>query len=129
MSDPTLFLKRHPRSILALGIVCGLPAFLILMLLDAPPEMLYTLIAFLSTALTVALFNLFYRASFHLAAITTLALMAIQIWGIPFIGLAAALPVVAWAKYETGDHSPAQMVCGITVAVAVTAGIIYGVRI
>jgi hypothetical protein len=127
MADPTLFLKRHPRSILALGIVCGLPAWLLLKTLNAPPEMLYAMIAFLATALAVALFNLFYRVSFHLAALTTLILMAVFTWGLPFIILAAAVPMVGWAKYVLYEHTPAQMVLGIATAIAVTSGLVYGV--
>lgn len=127
LGDPTLFLKNHPRSILALGIACGLPAWLILWKLNAPPEMLYTLMAFMVTALIVAFFNLFYRVSFHLAALTTLILMAVMTWGQPFILLIVAIPIVGWAKHELGEHTFTQITLGIITSAAVTCGIVYGV--
>jgi hypothetical protein len=69
-TDPTRFLKRRPRIIIVLGIVCGLPCGLALAGLAAPSPMLQTLAALLITACLIALINLHYRASFHLSANT-----------------------------------------------------------
>jgi hypothetical protein len=90
--------------------------------------MLHTLIAFLLTALIVAILNLVYRVSFHLAALTVLITMSIIIWGPALSVLIVSIHLVSWAKYQTHEHDPRQMVLGITLALIITAGTVYGIR-
>jgi hypothetical protein len=71
-----------------------------------------------------ALFNIFYRVSYHLAAVTVLVLMAALTWGQIYFVLLAVIPLVGWAKYRINEHTPAQLAIGITVAVAVSGAII-----
>jgi hypothetical protein len=120
-SDPTLFLKRHPLDIIILGIVCGPSSWVILNLLSAPAPLLDTLIALTGVAFLIAIINLFYRISFHLAGITTLLYMAVVTWGTPLLFLFLALPPIAWAKYKLHDHNFLQMILGICLAFAVTS--------
>jgi hypothetical protein len=115
----TLFLKRHPRDILLLGLICGVPCSLILRYMDAPPIMMDTMTALLVIAVLIAFMNLFYRASFHLAAITTLVYMAVIIWGNLFLVLVLIIPVVAWAKFKLKDHTPLQLMIGFILAILV----------
>ncbi len=126
--DPTRFLKQHPKSIIVFCLIYGLPAGFILWLLGVPGDMLHTLIAFLLTALIVAILNLVYRVSFHLAALTVLITMSIIIWGPALSVLIVSIPLVSWAKYQTHEHDPRQMVLGITLALIITAGTVYGIR-
>jgi hypothetical protein len=123
--DLTLFLKRHPKDILALGVICGLPCWLALKYLSAPILMLDTMAALLAISLVIAVVNLSYHASFHLAAITTLVYMAIVSWGYLFIASIILIPVVAWAKYQIKDHTVLQLVAGFILATAVTSIILY----
>jgi hypothetical protein len=124
-TDPTLFLKRHPLDIMILGIVCGSSSVVVLKLLSAPAPMLAALVSLLVVSFLVAVINLFYRASFHLAAIAVLVYMAVVIWGLPFLFLGLVIPPIAWAKYKLHDHTFLQMIFGICVAVAVTSIIIH----
>jgi hypothetical protein len=123
--NPTLFLKRHPKDILLLGLVCGLPCWVVLYYLGAPFYVLFTLADLLAVALMVALINLFYRASFHLASITVLLFMAVIIWGQLFFVSFSIIPVIGWSKYKLQEHNILQMVLGITLAIGVTTLIFY----
>ncbi len=125
LSAPTLYLKRHPKDILVLGIIDGIPCWIILYFLNAPPVALYTLGALLIVSLIIAFINLFYRASFHLAAIAVLIVMSIQIWGPIFWILALVIPVIGWAKYQLHEHNPLQMVIGIASSLVITVSILF----
>jgi hypothetical protein len=123
--DPTLFLKRHPLDIMILGIVCGPLSWIILKLFSAPALLLDTLTALLAVAYLIAITNLFYRISFHLAGITTLIYIAVVTWGTPLLFLSLAFPPIAWAKYKLNEHNFLQMVLGICLAIAITSLVIH----
>jgi hypothetical protein len=80
-SDPTIFLKKHPIDILILGLLFGIPCLVSLVLFEAPLILLNTYAALLVGSFAIAFCNIFYRASFHLGAVTTLVIMAPIAWG------------------------------------------------
>jgi hypothetical protein len=125
LANPTSFLKQHPRDILILGLLLGLPCLVILVFLEAPPLLLSTLAALLASSIVTALFNVFYRVSYHLAAVTVLVLMAALTWGQIYFILLAVIPLVSWAKYRINEHTPAQLAIGIAVSVAVSGATLY----
>ncbi len=120
-TDPTLFLKRHPLDIMILGVICGSSSLIVLKLLSAPAPMLTTQVSLLVVSFMVAVINLFYRASFHLAAIAVLVYMTVIIWGPPFLILVLIILPIAWAKYKLHEHTVLQMILGICLAVVVTS--------
>lgn len=122
---PTDYLKHHPKEILVIGIICGLPCWGILVFLGAPYALQYTLAALLITAFITAMINLHYRASFHLAAITVLLVMSAVTWGQVFLIFVVLIPFVGWAKYHIHEHTPAQMTLAIALSIVVTSSIIF----
>jgi hypothetical protein len=76
-------------------------------------------------SLIIAVINLGYRASFHIAAITVLVAMSMAAWGPRFLLLGVLIPVIGWAKYRTHEHNPVQMTMAIVLSVMVTTGILY----
>ena len=125
LANPTSFLKQHPRDILILSLLLGLPCLVILVFLEAPSLLLSTLAALLASSIVTALFNIFYRVSYHLAAVTVLVLMAALTWGQIYLILLAVIPLVSWAKYRINEHTPAQLAIGIAVSVAVSGATLY----
>ena len=124
-ADPTFFLKRHPRDVMILGIICGPSSWAILKLVEAPTPLLETLLALLITAFLAAIINLFYRISFHLSAIIVLIYMAAVIWGSLFWILLLAIPPISWAKHRLKDHSYLQLALGIILGVGVTLLVVH----
>jgi len=124
-ADPTIFLKQHPRDILLLGLLLGLPCLVILFFLEAPSLLLCTLAALLASSIVIALFNIFYRVSYHLAAVTILVIMAALTWGQVLLVLLAAIPIIGWTKYQIHEHTPAQLATAIALSVAVSGAILY----
>jgi len=125
LADPTIFLKQHPRDILFLGVLFGLPCLAILAFLEAPSLLLCTLVALLVGSLVVALFNVFYRVSYHLAAVTIVVIMATLTWGRILLVLLTVIPLVGWAKYRLHQHDAVQLATGVALAAAVIVTTLY----
>ena len=125
VSAPTIFLKQHPRDVLVLSLLLGLPCVVILVFLEAPSLLLCTLVALLACSIVVALFNMFYRVSYHLAAVTIIIIMAVLTWGQILLVLLAAIPLIGWAKYQTHEHTLAQLAMGIALSVALSGATLY----
>jgi hypothetical protein len=126
LAKPTVFLKQHPKDILVLGLLLGLPCLVVLTFLEAPLFLLATLGALLASSIVTALFNLYYRVSYHLAAVTVLVLMTALTWGQIYLVLLIVLPIVGWAKYRIREHTVTQLAIGITVS-GVLIGIIIAI--
>ncbi len=126
--NPTIFLRQHPRDILIIGILLGLPCVVILAFLEAPLPLLETLIALLASSLIIASFTVFYRISYHLAALTILVIMTVVTWGSIFLVTFAAIPLSSWAKYRLHEHTLTQLAIGIFLSMAVSGTILYVLR-
>jgi hypothetical protein len=125
MQDPSAFFRKHPREICFVGIFCALPCTLLLIFFNAPSLLVATLVALLATSLVLALVNMFYRASYHLAAITTLVITAMLIWGQAVSPILAVILLVGWALYSLQQHSPGQLAAGFSLAVIISAASFY----
>ena len=125
IKDPTAYLRYHPKDIYILGIFSGLPCILVLLYLNSPPLLTVTLATLLATSLIVALFNFFYRVSYHIAAITILIIVIVLIWGQALFLLSVLLPITGWAKYRIREHNFIQLAVGFVVAVVVGFGMGY----
>jgi hypothetical protein len=114
------FLKKHPVDILILSFVLGIPCLLVLIFLKAPTMLLAPVIALLAGSIITAVFNIFYRVSYHLTAITILVVMTVHTWGPAYLFLILTLPLIAWAKFHIRDHTIPQLVTGMAVALVIS---------
>ncbi len=127
IQDPLAFFREHRRDILVLGIASALPCILLLIFLEAPSLLVATLVALLGTSLAVGLVNVFYRASYHLALVTTLVIVTVLVWGhtFPLISVLIAIPLVGWARYSLRQHSPRQLAAGFGLSVVIGTATLY----
>jgi hypothetical protein len=125
IGDPAAFFRAHPKEICLLAVVCALPCILLMLFFDAPSSLLATLVALLATSLALALVNIFYRASYHLAAVTTLVIVAVLVWGRAALPVIAAIPIVGWALYWLQRHGLAQLAAGFGLALVISAASFY----
>ena len=126
--NPMIFLRQHPRDILIMGILSGVPCVVILVFLEAPLPLLETLITLLASSLIIASFTMFYRISYHLAALTILVIMTTITWGSIFLMTFAAIPLSSWAKYRLHEHTLTQLAIGIFLSMAVNGTTLYVLR-
>ena len=66
------FFRERPGELFIMACLFGIPGSLALHYLDGPDTVLAVLMAATGTMLIVALVNLAYRASFHLALVTSM---------------------------------------------------------
>ncbi|MDP2916495.1 MAG: hypothetical protein Q8O16_01035 [Dehalococcoidia bacterium] len=74
----------------------------------------------------VALVNLRYRASFHLAMVTS---MLTALWFLfSTVSLVSFLlvPILGLSRYQLGEHTPAQIVAGFLIGLVVGGAVFYG---
>jgi hypothetical protein len=124
----TTFLKFHPVDIMALGLFLGIPCVVALWLLNAPAYLVSAVLALLAGSVVTSLFNLTYRVSFHLTGVTILILLAVHSWNAAYLLLFITVPFIAWSKYKIGDHTIPQLIFGLMVGVAVSAGAIIFIK-
>ncbi|MFC1928318.1 hypothetical protein ACFLXK_01780 [Chloroflexota bacterium] len=119
--NPTVFLKQHPKDVLVVALLFGLSGQISLFFLDAPLILLYTYAALFMGSIVVALFNIFYRVSYHIGAITILAVMVVITWGQNLLPVLFAFPVIGWAKYQIHDHTLIQLISGAAVGIVISS--------
>lgn len=125
ISDPTSFLRNHPKDILVMGLLFGLPCLGILIFLGAPAALVAALASLLGISFVVALINLIYRVSYHLAALTAILISAVMIWGPVFLIILGLIPLVSWAKHRMHEHTIAQMIMATILSTVATLTIFY----
>lgn len=118
------FLKKHPNDILILSVILGIPCLILLIWLKAPAILLATVAALLAGSTVTALFNTFYRVSYHLTALTILVIMTAHTWGKAYLLLAVIIPLAFWAKLRIHEHTVPQLVEGMAIAVAVCLAVL-----
>lgn len=130
MPDPLEFFRQRRRELWIIGLVCAAPCTFLLIFLDAPSLLVATLVALLGTSLAVAVVNRFFRASYHLSALTTVAIVSVLVWdqvALPIALLVAGL--VGWARYSLRQHSLTQLAAGFGLALVITTASFYSFRL
>ena len=125
MREPIAFFREHRREIIVVGIASASPCILLLLFLEAPSLLVATLVALLGTSLAVGLVNIFYRASYPLALVTTLIIVVVLIWGQAVFPALLAIPLIGWARYSLQQHSPSQLAAGFGLSVVTGAATLY----
>jgi membrane-associated phospholipid phosphatase len=68
---------------------------------------------------------MFYRASYHLAAVTSLAVIVSLTFRQASPLALTIVPLVGWARYRLEQHTPGQLVTGFGLAVAVSLALYW----
>lgn len=116
----TEYLRFHPKDIIVLVLISGLPSAVFLTLVGAPRLSVVVASSLTATALVLAVINLRYRASYHVAAVTSLALVSAVFWEATFPAALAAVPLIAWARHHLGHHTSVQIAVGCVVGAVVS---------
>ena len=119
IQDPFSFFRIHRKEASVIAIACGLPGLLLLIFLNAPSLMVATLVALIGTSLGIGLINLRFKASYHLALITTLVILTVATWERTFPYVLAVIPLVGCSRYLLKQHSPSQLAAGFGLSVVV----------
>jgi len=119
------FFREQPNEMLLLACLLGIPSTLILYLLGSPSDIIVVIIVVAATSVVVALTNRVYRASFHLAVLTSLSIPLVVIVGLSPVTVAPFILLLGLSRYYLGEHTPSQLLSGFFIGLLVTGGIFY----
>ena len=114
-----LFRRRREEGLI-LSAISGVPGLILLLSLGAPRAIIVVLVALTATNLFVYLLNHFYRASFHLASISSIVTVVSIVFGLVAVPSVLLIPLLGWARYWLREHTPGQMAAGLAVGGATT---------
>lgn len=117
--------KREQRPILFLvGIFLTISYLVILFLFHAPQVLMTGTFALILGLIIIGVFNMFTKVSGHLAVLSTFLTFVVIVEGWRFLGGFILLPLLAWARIKTKNHTLLQTVLGSTIGILTTV-IIY----
>ena len=117
--------RQQRTGVYLLAAVCAVTGGVIIAFLEAPPELRATFVAGFSAVIVFMVINFWWKISLHIAFITASATVLIILYG--YIGAISVviLPMMAWARVESGQHTPAQVATGAFLAMVITVVVFY----
>ena len=118
--------RDKPRELFITTAVFGIPAALLLHYLGGPRNLFIIILGVTAVMLVVALVNLKYRASFHLAMVTSMLTALWFLFSTVSLVSLLLLPILGLSRYRLGEHTPAQVVVGFLIGLVVGGAVFYG---
>ena len=118
-------IRQQRTGVYLLAAVCAVAGGVIITCFGAPSVLRATFVAGLSAVIVFMVINLRWKISLHIAFITASATVLIILYG--YIGAISLvlLPLMAWARVESGQHTPAQVAAGAFLAMVITVVVFY----
>jgi membrane-associated phospholipid phosphatase len=76
--------------------------------------------------LVIALVNMLYRASFHLAMVTSMLTALWFFFGAVSLISFVLIPILGFSRYQLGEHTPAQIATGFFIGLIVSLAVFSG---
>jgi hypothetical protein len=125
VSTRSLF-RDQPNEMLLLASLFGRPSVLILYFMGSPVGILATMVGVAATSFLIALVNRVYRASFHLALLTSMLIPLVIILAFHSLVIAPFILLLGLSRYHLGEHTPAQLVVGFLIGLVVSGATFWG---
>lgn len=117
--------RGQRTKVYALATVCAVVGGVVITYLGAPLVLRATFVAGLSAVVVFMCVNLWWKISLHIAFVAASVTVLVILYG-PIGAISVVfLPLIAWARIESGHHSPAQVTGGAVLAVAITVVVFY----
>ena len=120
------YFREQSNEMLLLACLFAIPGVLILYSLDSPSDIIATVVSVGATAILIALVNRIYRASFHLALLTSLTISLVVICGVSPLVVVPFILLAGLSRCYLGKHTPLQLSAGFMIGLLITAGIFRG---
>jgi membrane-associated phospholipid phosphatase len=118
--------RQQRRGIYVGGVITTLVTILVISLMDAPTEVVATLVTVLAAGILFTVINNWWKISIHAAFATGVAMLLIYLYGWPaFIIALPLVPLVVWSRVELGQHTAGQVTAGMLVAAAIQPSVFY----
>ena len=117
--------RGQRTKVYALAAVCAVVGGVIITYLGAPLVLRATFVAGLSAVVVFMFINLWWKISLHIAFVAASVTVLVILYG-PIGAISVVfLPLIAWARIESGHHSPAQVTGGAILAAVITVVAFY----
>lgn len=118
--------RNEPKQLFIMACLFGVPSILILHFFNGPGNLFTIMLGCTAVMFVVALINLKYRASFHLAMVTSMLTALWFLFGTISLISFILIPVLGFSRYQLGEHTPAQMVVGFFAGLVVSVVVFWG---
>ena len=116
-------LRERPRDLLVAAFLFGFPAVPALYILGTPRNILMVVMAATVTMIAVALVNMKYRASFHIALLTCALFSLWFLVGTLSIVSILLIPLLALSRWRLSEHTAGQLAMGFALGATITPGV------
>lgn len=117
--------RGQRTKVYALATVWAVVAGVIITYLGAPSVLRAAFVAGLSAVVVFMFINLWWKISLHIAFVAASVTVLVILYG-PIGAISVVfLPLIAWARIESGHHSPAQVAGGAVLAAVITVVAFY----
>ena len=118
--------RNDPGQLFVMTGLFGVPSAAILHYLNGPRNLLIIILGITAVMLVIALVNMIYRGSFHLAMVTSMLTALWFLFGTVSLISFALIPILGFSRYQLGEHTPAQIVAGFFIGLIVGGAVFYG---
>ena len=117
--------RRQRNNVYLLATVCAVVGCILLSYLGAPRVLMAAFVAGLSAIIVFMGINHWWKISVHTAFVGASVTVLIIIFGSIAAVTAVLFPLIAWARVEMEQHSPAQVATGAFLAVLIVVVVFY----
>jgi membrane-associated phospholipid phosphatase len=128
LSDHHVGVRQQRPVPLLVGVASMLVGLVLLVLLDAPRDLI-ALVAVVAAGLGLSLLvTLVWKLSIHAAVVSGAVTILLFVFGPPLLVVAPLVPLVCWARVAVHDHTPAQTLAGAVLGATVAAVVFSALR-
>jgi membrane-associated phospholipid phosphatase len=118
---------RHQRnSVYIFAALMAIISYSLLWYLNAPDVILAVFISGMAAIIVFMVINYFWKISLHTAFVAASVAVLIMVYGVQMVWTVVLVPLVAWARLQLKQHSPAQVMTGGLLAVVIVVGVFWG---
>jgi len=118
--------RDKTRQLFVMAAFFGVPAALILHYLNGPRNLLVIILGVTAVMFIIALVNMKYRASFHLAMVTSMLAALWFLFGTVSLVSFLLIPILSFSRYQLGEHTPTQILTGFFIGLVIGGAVFYG---
>ncbi len=124
LTDVEIFQRRQRHIPNLIFFICGLVSWGLLLVFDAPIELIMVGGAALLLLFILSVVNFLYKISAHVAAASIFAFIIWKIGGNALLPGLTLIPLMAWSRLTLHRHTRGQVIAGFLAGVAVF-GIVF----
>jgi membrane-associated phospholipid phosphatase len=123
LSDKNISLREQRIRFAAVAIASILTGLTVLAALDAPADMVALQASIAAGVACGWVITLWWKISVHAAIAAGAATVLLLVFGLALLVIWPLVALIAWSRVQIGDHTPAQVLAGIALGIAVNATI------